>query len=78
MGEARRRGTRAQRRNKPKGTGWKWLDKIKAAFIPEANVRYRSDVPKRDRAKAKRAFKRRYGLTRRDCGFIGAMMEGYR
>lgn len=80
-GEAKRRGTFAERKVKHRGVGWK----AKAAVIPERarralrqaagmdNFKKReARIPKRERAKLKRAIKKQFGYTRRDVSRIGA------
>jgi hypothetical protein len=73
MGEARRRGSRQEREANPKG--WGWLKKIPDFLffrIKPGAGKSRPLLTKRERAKIKRAFKRKHGLNRRQCGAIGA------
>jgi len=73
MGEAKRRGTRAERRAAPKGRPkiWEAIGRFWRYLTDAEKVKARP-IPKRQRAKSKRAFKRRHGLTRSQCGAIGA------
>lgn len=72
MGEARRRGTRAERRRNAKGRPDSWGLSFYAYVGGAKKAKQRSATPKRERAKMKRAIKKRFGLGRRALGAIGA------
>ncbi len=59
------RGGLPRRLDRPIHIYWRWPTK-------KEMVKDRPLLSKRERAKRKRAFKREHGLTRRQCGAIGA------